>query len=314
MGISIILIQGVIPLGLLLWQGASRAQSQLGWLLKTLVVAGYLNAYSLIGQWGILFPRWVLVGYWLAWAAITVITWVRTRKQPRWPRRNGWVLLRVGVCGLLAGLFAGLTLHAAMGYLPPPVEPVSLTFPLENGTYYVANGGSNILVNGHLKTLEAAQFSDYRGQSYGLDITKLNAFGIRSSGLLPKELERYEIYGETVNAPCDGTVVATENDLPDLIPPQTDREHLEGNFVLLRCEADVLLAHLKRGSVVVAPGESVVTGQALGEIGNSGNTGEPHLHIHAQRPGSPATPLAGDPLPILFGDRYLVRNDRVTNF
>jgi hypothetical protein len=35
-------------------------------------------------------------------------------------------------------------------------------------------------------------------------------------------------------------------------------------------------------------------------------------HIHAQRP-APAGhgPLSGDPLPIRFNGRYLVRNDRV---
>ncbi len=39
--------------------------------------------------------------------------------------------------------------------------------------------------------------------------------------------------------------------------------------------------------------------------------GEPHLHIHAQRPGSTIAPLSGEPVPTRFGGRYLVRNDRV---
>lgn len=49
----------------------------------------------------------------------------------------------------------------------------------------------------------------------------------------------------------------------------------------------------------------------MGLVGNSGNTGEPHLHIHAQRPGSAIAPLSGEPVPVRFGGRYLVRNDRV---
>jgi hypothetical protein len=313
MDASIIFTQGVIPLGLLFWQGAARSQSQLGWLLKTLLVAAYLGGVSLIGLWAVLFPVWMPYLYWLAWAAIAVATWAQSRNRPRWPKRNGWVITRVLVCGLGVGLFGAVIVNAAMGYLPPNAEPISLTFPFRDGTYYVANGGSNILLNGHLKTLASERFHNYRGQSYGLDLTKLNAVGLRSPGLLPKDLESYEIFGETVYAPCDGTVVATANDRPDLTPPQTDRDHLEGNFVLLRCKADVLLAHFKQSSVLVIPEESVATGQALGAVGNSGNTTEPHLHIHAQRSGSAAAPIDGDPLPILFGDRYLVRNARITN-
>ena len=52
-------------------------------------------------------------------------------------------------------------------------------------------------------------------------------------------------------------------------------------------------------------------GHVLGRVGNSGNTGEPHLHVHAQRPGSTIAPLSGEPVPIRLGGRYLVRNDRV---
>jgi hypothetical protein len=47
------------------------------------------------------------------------------------------------------------------------------------------------------------------------------------------------------------------------------------------------------------------------KVGNSGNTGEPHLHIHAQRPGPPGAPWSGDPLPIRFDGRFLVRGERV---
>jgi hypothetical protein len=32
-------------------------------------------------------------------------------------------------------------------------------------------------------------------------------------------------------------------------------------------------------------GQSVRAGDLLGEVGNSGNTTEPHLHIHAERDG-----------------------------
>ena len=69
---------------------------------------------------------------------------------------------------------------------------------------------------------------------------------------------------------------------------------------------------MRRGSVRVRADDRVYQGQPIGTVGNSGNTGEPHLHIHAQRPGTPAEPLAGEPLPITLGGRYLVRGQRVT--
>ena len=41
----------------------------------------------------------------------------------------------------------------------------------------------------------------------------------------------------------------------------------------------VLLAHLRRGSVRVAPGDELVAGAPVGECGNSGNSTEPHVHL-----------------------------------
>jgi len=61
-------------------------------------------------------------------------------------------------------------------------------------------------------------------------------------------------------------------------------------------------------SVRVVAGQELQTGERLGEAGNSGNTGEPHLHIHAQTPGTADAPLAGTPLPIRIGGRYRYRN------
>lgn len=100
--------------------------------------------------------------------------------------------------------------------------------------------------------------------------------------------------------------------LPDLQVPKVDREHLAGNHVLLRCaNADVLRGHLRPGGVQVRVGDAVATGAWLGVLGNSGNTGEPHLHVHAQRPGPAGAPLGGDPLPVLFDGHFPVRGDRI---
>jgi murein DD-endopeptidase MepM/ murein hydrolase activator NlpD len=146
-----------------------------------------------------------------------------------------------------------------------------------------------------------------------VDLVRLNGFGLRARGLLPDDPRAYVMFGDRVLAPCGGAVAGAADGAPDMPPPQPDRAHMAGNYVLLDCAGvHVLLGHLQRGSVAVRSGQTVRTGEVLGLVGNSGNTGEPHLHIHAQRPGSSAEPMSGEPLPIRLDGRYLVRNVRVT--
>ncbi len=38
----------------------------------------------------------------------------------------------------------------------------------------------------------------------------------------------------------------------------------------------------------------------IGKVGNSGNSSEPHLHIHAEKDG--------EGIPVLFDSRFLKRN------
>jgi len=55
----------------------------------------------------------------------------------------------------------------------------------------------------------------------------------------------------------------------------------------------------------------LAVGQQIGEVGNSGESAEPHLHIHAQMPGSPDAPYSGTPVLMRLEGRFLVRNDLV---
>jgi murein DD-endopeptidase MepM/ murein hydrolase activator NlpD len=125
----------------------------------------------------------------------------------------------------------------------------------------------------------------------------------------PANPAAYLTYGEPIHSPCQGIVDAVEQGRPDLRVPIRDREHLEGNFVRLRCGPNVvLLAHFARQGVRVAPGQRVNVATLLGYAGNSGNTDEPHLHIHVQRPGPASAPLSGEPLFVTFEGRFLARN------
>lgn len=102
--------------------------------------------------------------------------------------------------------------------------------------------------------------------------------------------------------------------MPDFTVPQSDQVHRLGNHVILRCsEAEIVLAHLRQGSVAVSAGQGVVTGDRLGEVGNSGASSEPHLHIHAQQPADEgAPPISGEPMALRIDGRFLVRGDRLS--
>ncbi|AFU12475.1 M23 family metallopeptidase [Bacillus toyonensis] len=100
------------------------------------------------------------------------------------------------------------------------------------------------------------------------------------------KLEDYGIYGATVMAPASGTVVSVNNDEKDLVPGSDDFQSMAGNHIYLRLDETgtfLILAHLKKGSIKVKEGQHVNEGFVLAQVGNSGSSSEPHLHIHHQR-------------------------------
>jgi hypothetical protein len=70
---------------------------------------------------------------------------------------------------------------------------------------------------------------------------------------------------------------------PFLIRPKVlggDIRPLAGNFVMIDGgPITVFLAHLRRDSVRVSVGQRVRTGDVSGEVGNSGNSLAPHVHV-----------------------------------
>ncbi|NJQ03569.1 M23 family metallopeptidase [Streptomyces zingiberis] len=65
---------------------------------------------------------------------------------------------------------------------------------------------------------------------------------------------------------------------------------LLGNHVILDLGQGVyaLYAHLRRGSAAVREGQRVAPGQVLAEVGNTGNSTEPHLHFQLMDRPDPA--------------------------
>jgi murein DD-endopeptidase MepM/ murein hydrolase activator NlpD len=299
----------LVPLALLAWVAWGRPQTRAARTLGLAASAAYLLAIGIAGMW--LVPPWYTpFAYALLLAGALGLSWRRRRTLAGRPRGlRAW--LAAVAWGAAAVSFTAVALYALAGR-GTPANTVNLELPLASGTYYVASGGANRLLNFHFLTLNGERYRPFRGQSYGVDVMKLDWWGLRARGIAPSDPAAYAIWGEPVYAPCAGTVIEAVDGRPDMRPPTVDREYLPGNNVLLDCgRVWVLLAHFQNGSVQVRSGDTVTAGQWLGRVGNSGNTGEPHLHVHAQRQGTAEEPGSGEPLHIRFDGRFLARNSRV---
>jgi murein DD-endopeptidase MepM/ murein hydrolase activator NlpD len=143
------------------------------------------------------------------------------------------------------------------------------------------------------------------GTTYAIDLVPVDARGRSApwgwrAAFATEAPEDFAGFGVDVLAPVAGTIVLVhdgEDDhrarrslaaLPYLARQgQRLREGpaaLAGNHVVIAAGDNgpfVLLAHLRRGSMRVAPGQRVDAGQVVAECGNSGNSLQPHVHLQA---------------------------------
>jgi Peptidase family M23 len=117
--------------------------------------------------------------------------------------------------------------------------------------------------------------------------------------LASEPVERFLAYGRPILAPADGTVVGMHDRESDhvgrrsqltLVPyalGQAGRLRqgvgaIAGNYLIIAPRDTgvfVALVHLQAGSIRVALGEEVTTGQPVANCGNSGNSTQPHVHV-----------------------------------
>lgn len=144
-------------------------------------------------------------------------------------------------------------------------------------------------------------------QRFAVDWEQMNAEGRIYSG--PREkLESYTIFGKPVIAVADGVVVSAIDGFPEQTPGRFPTnigvEEADGNSVILDLGEGryAMYAHMKTGSIKVHKGERVKVGQAIGLVGNSGNSVAPHLHFQVT---AEASSLASNGLP------YEIREFRI---
>jgi hypothetical protein len=308
----VFVLQTVLPLILILWLAILPPRNLAGFWMLALASALMTFAAARMGIW--VFPPW-WVPYLLALLLVATVVW-RLISEPQRPLLPsgafGWLALVIlaGIAGT-AGLQSGAAMMASR---TPEGPSIDLAWPLGPGTYLVAIGGASASINAHAALLDPAQplHASFGGSGYGVDLIAVNGWGVRTSSFMPADPAGYLIFGTPVLAPCAGRVVLAEGGRPDMAVPQMDEGHPAGNHVLLRCgDHDILLAHFRQGSLRVEAGDDLAIGQQIAEVGNSGESSEPHLHIHAQLPGTPDAPFGGTPVPMRLDGRFPVRGDLV---
>jgi len=271
----------------LFWMLTAQPRSRSRWAFE-IAVSGSIFAFAFVAG------SWAFTSYYLRYALLGVFALVVLYSYRRahfgTAGSQGRATKRLAFSAMILVLFTVLNALTVASQLAPR-ESFNLSFPLASGTYYVIQGGQSVLTN---------PFHALSGSRLALDIVRLNAFGNRAKGVAPRALADYEIFGDTVYSPCEGIVVAVQDDLADNSPGSPDTAH-PANYVTVKCDGvEICLAHLMQGSAMVAAGMPVAAKLPLGRVGNSGYSLEPHLHIGAKK--------GGDEMGLVFDGRWLSVN------
>ncbi|WP_308798935.1 M23 family metallopeptidase [Agromyces silvae] len=229
--------------------------------------------------------------------------------------RLGMLLILAGIVVLVTDLFVEADLGRISGWLlligfVPAVIGMVLTFwsPTDRSAALVVDppvAGRWQAVNSPASAVPSHGTQAY-GQAYAIDLVFLPEdrehpeFGKAGAGVLPPE--QFPAFGEPLFAGAGGVVVRASDRLKDhgsrsnwpallwfMIAEGLVREiggagRVIGNHAVVRLDdgSHLVYAHLKRGSLRVRRGDRVDAGQHLADCGNTGNSTEPHLHIHRQ--------------------------------
>lgn len=169
-----------------------------------------------------------------------------------------------------------MTVNApAMFEFPSANEAYIIELPVR-GTWEAGHAGGSVATNYH---------NALKAQQYAIDIVKVDEKGKFYKGE-GKELNDVFSFGEAVYSPVDGIVVAVvdslENHNVSLAP--SDSLNPAGNHVVIEFEAGryIFLAHFMPQTITASEGDTVKSGAFIGNVGNSGNSSWPHLHMHIQ--------------------------------
>lgn len=202
-------------------------------------------------------------------------------------------------------------------------EPIAVRFPLSGEWCPVTTPGHSIPSHG----------TDMLGQRYAYDFFQIDWHKPKGYKFYKSNTFRYLFFGvplentycwsQAILSPFEGEVVEASDGFPErnlvnffrdifivlrnvltvlTLKPKdnSDLRSALGNYIILKNkEVYCLVAHTKKGSILVSPGDFVQEGQKIAEVGHSGNSTAPHLHFQLM---DTANLLEAKGLPCCFKD------------
>lgn len=240
-------------------------------VLFILTLSFYFIVQSRPGKWGvaIFYLAPTLIAFLsIIFLIIGIIRSIRVR-----PFFTTWRIL--GYAGLTLLCFSGIIYNTYPSSYDTYISKVEFRLPLDT-TIAVAWGGGTEKLNYHVIDPEQCW-------AYDMFVMKDGVSFIGDSS----KLENYFAYGLPILSPAAGKIVCTVDSFPDMpigVLGGGTMNNPGGNIIIIEVASKefLVLCHLKPKSIKTKVGDIVEQGQALALLGNSGNTSEPHIHIHLQ--------------------------------
>lgn len=177
------------------------------------------------------------------------------------------------------------TSHALVGDVVPLSHEVPSVIdpPLRGGPWVAIHNSA--WPRGHRRVFYTVAGHARLPGRFAVDWVKVDEKGRTTAGDPDITAETYG-FGADVLAVADATVAAVRDgmDEPSRILPHTTHLPAEdaGNYVSLQLPDGrfAFYEHLRKGSIRVAVGDKVRTGDVIGSLGFSGESTGPHLHFH----------------------------------
>jgi len=179
---------------------------------------------------------------------------------------------------------------------PPATSPATIAPPGRPSPFPLAlpiacDPGVDCWVINHVDLDPGPGRRDYRCGEMSYDGHKGTDIALRDLSRLDEDVP--------VLASANGRVVGVRDGEPDAGLAASGREAIRGkecgNGVRIQHDGGwaTQYCHLKRGSVIVRPGDTVEAGQVLGAVGLSGMTEFPHVHLTVEKDGAVIDPFRG---------------------